>query len=678
MKNDSNKGTPLPADAARKAAKPANANPANDDESVDFRHHPGSEENVSGLSGAKSGSSVLTWDELVRQQNADDQVELGANASESSVDFDAASDHDILREVLAGEKPPSKVIPRTKSHPELKVDVNAPQLESSRTATNASPPNTAPTVPIGSGTGNNPRVTPVEDDDDASFHIGVDTSSGDGSSILSSLGIEAGSFTQSGEMTSGSRVDLLAHLRPKGGASSVPAGSDEIKSLSRDDEAQYGDEYADDDDSSAVDLGSREVVDMPYPLGVDSSVNSSVLGGRHGTPSSSQSGGDSAAVDLLDPANEFNLHRQPGMSSVVEALRGDSGHDLPPTVPMSPISRDRVVAWAGGSAIGLLASALVFALLYSTGLVRFGSDNLAKPVVNTTARGPETQNSPLLSELTAVRNQYTDLEKKTAADAAAAKNQLADARAKSDKAAQDLQASTLEKEKLADEARRLREQVEGLNQQANQGQGDFKAQAKRNDEARIAAEKALKDAEARLARLTAAQQEKADAATKAAEDRVRAEASEAATAKKALAEFQHALNLKLSDANLLAGNAKPADLLAGVDKALERRTPVIHGNFDSLQAERLFSSGLRAYRDRDFGLAEQHLASAIKANDRDARVHYLLGLARYQLGRHDEAQAEFYAAAALERQYLPSPREVDEIFARLPSSDRSVVGQYRP
>jgi len=138
------------------------------------------------------------------------------------------------------------------------------------------------------------------------------------------------------------------------------------------------------------------------------------------------------------------------------------------------------------------------------------------------------------------------------------------------------------------------------------------------------------------------------------------------------------LSLKLSDANLLASNAKPADLLAGVDKALERRAPVIHGNFDSLQGERLFSSGLRAYRDRDFGLAEQHLAAAIKANDRDARVHYLLGLARYQLGRQDEAQAEFYAAAALERQYLPSPREVDEIFARLPSPDRSVVGQYRP
>jgi hypothetical protein len=337
-----------------------------------------------------------------------------------------------------------------------------------------------------------------------------------------------------------------------------------------------------------------------------------------------------------------------------------------------------VVAWAGGSAIGLAASGLVFALLYSAGLVRFGSDGLEKPVVNTSARSPDIQTSPLAGELAAVRNQYNDLEKKTAADAVAAKSQLADARAKSDKATQELQASALEKEKLADEARRLREQVEGLSQQANQGQGDFKAQAKRNDDARIAAEKALKDAEARIARLTAEQQEKADAAAKAADERVRAEAAEAATAKKSLAEFQHALSLKLSDANLLASNAKPADLLAGVDKALERRTPVIHVNFDSLQGERLFSSGLRAYRDRDFGLAEQHLAAAIKANDRDARVHYLLGLARYQLGRQEEAQAEFYAAAALERQFLPSPREVDEIFARLPSSDRSVVGQYRP
>jgi hypothetical protein len=677
MKGDSNKGTPSPADGARKATKPGTVKPPTDDESVDFRHHPASEESVSGLSGAKSGSSVLTWDELVRQQNADDQVELGA--SESAVDFDAASDHDILREVLAGEKPPSKVIPRTKSHPELKVDVIAGQVDATGPATKTNPPDPPPTAPIGIGSGHNPRVTPVEDDDDASFHIGADTTSGDGSSILSSLGIDAGSFTQSGEMTSGSRVDLLAHLRPKAGASNLPAPSDHFKSPPRDDEAQYGDEYADDDDSSAVDLGSREVVDMPYPLGVDSSVGSSVVGGRpHGEPLSSQSGGDSAAVDLLDPSNEFNLHRQPGMSSVVEALRGDSAHDLPPTVPMSPISRDRVVAWVGGSAMGLVASAAVFAVLYSTGLVRFSSDDLGKPVVGVTAKNPAVQSPELAGELAAIRNQYNDLEKKTAADAAAAKSQLADARAQSEKATQELQASTLEKEKLAGEARRLREQVEGLNQQANQGQGDFKALAKRNDDARIAAEKALKEAEDRIVRLTAAQQEKADAVAKAAQERVRAEAAEAATAKKALAEFQHALNLKLSDANLLAGNAKPADLLAGVDKALERRAPVSHGNFDSLQAERFFSTGLRAYRDRDFGLAEQNLAAAVKANDRDARVHYLLGLARYQLGRQDEAQAEFHVAAALERQHSPTSREVDEIFARLPNSDRSVIGQYRP
>ena len=55
----------------------------------------------------------------------------------------------------------------------------------------------------------------------------------------------------------------------------------------------------------------------------------------------------------------------------------------------------------------------------------------------------------------------------------------------------------------------------------------------------------------------------------------------------------------------------------------------------------------------------------------------MLGLARYQLGRTQQAADDFHAGAALERQYLPGPRDVDEVLARLPVSDRGVVGQYR-
>ena len=161
---------------------------------------------------------------------------------------------------------------------------------------------------------------------------------------------------------------------------------------------------------------------------------------------------------------------------------------------------------------------------------------------------------------------------------------------------------------------------------------------------------------------------------------MRAEAAEADSARKALAEFTHALNLKLADANLVAANAKPTELLSAVEKALQgpASTPAHGGSYDSVQADRLLGAGIRAYRDRNFAEAERQLAAAAKANERDARVRYMLGLARVQLGRNNDAQADFYAAVALERQYQPSPRDVDEFLARLPASDRSIVGQYRP
>jgi hypothetical protein len=684
MSSDPKRGTPPPGGNTPKPAKPAPPPPPADDESVDFRHHPASEEDVPALTGGKSGSSILTWDELVRQQNADDQVEIGA--SESSVDFDSASDHDILREVLSGEKPPSKVIPRTKSHPELKVDTNvgdAGPPTKPTTPTPAPAPDTlktnppgvpAPPAPTQFASARYPRATPVEDDDDASFHITTD-SEPEGSSILGSLGIEAGSEMSSGEMASGSRVDLLAHLRPKAGASGSLGPPIVAKPRQPDDEAQYGDEYAEGDDSSAVDLGSREVVDMPYPLGVDSSVGSSVVPGwSPGAPSSSRRG-DSASVDLLGSSNDFGVVRQPGMSSVVEQLRGDSGHNLPPTVPMSPISRDRLMAWVGGSAVGLAASGLVFALLYSTGLVRFGSEEFGKPI-QAVAKAPAGQNPQQGVEIAAMNDRLTDMQKRHAAELAAAKDQAAtDSRSKIAKATQDAKA---EREKLVVETQQLRDQLEEANAEKTKSQTELAATIKRSDQARAADQKALKDAEDRLAKLTSTQDNQSSTVAKAAEEQVRAREAEAEAAKKALADFQHALNLKLVDANLIAGNAKPADLLAGVDKALQRRPGVTSGSFDSLQAERLFSTGMRAYRDRDFALAEQTLNNAAKANDRDGRIRYLLGLARYQLGRPNDAQADFYAAAALERQYQPSPHEVDEFLARLPGADRTVVGQYRP
>ena len=176
MSSESKHDAPLPRDRSPKssAEKPANTVP--EDESIDFSHRAVSEEGIPGLSGAKSGSSVLTWDELIRQQSADEQVELGA--ADSGVEFDSASDQDILREALSGEKPPSKVIPRSGSHPEVKVELPADLIETTAA------PNPAPTTKTADKTAaagtnalkaafpNPPtssrvsRHTPIEDDDD--------------------------------------------------------------------------------------------------------------------------------------------------------------------------------------------------------------------------------------------------------------------------------------------------------------------------------------------------------------------------------------------------------------------------------------------------------------------------------------------------------------------------------
>ena len=103
------------------------------------------------------------------------------------------------------------------------------------------------------------------------------------SSILDTLGKGPDSSLRMDSFASGSHVDLLGHLRPKRGSSGKMPSTDPISvrrpppTLADDDESFMGGELADDDDSSTVDLGSQPLVDMPFPLGVDSSVGSDVV-----------------------------------------------------------------------------------------------------------------------------------------------------------------------------------------------------------------------------------------------------------------------------------------------------------------------------------------------------------------------------------------------------------------
>jgi hypothetical protein len=432
---------------------------------------------------------------------------------------------------------------------------------------------------------------------------------------------------------------------------------------------------------------------MPFPLGVDSSVQSSTV--APGSPASSRAGRDSAAVDLMSESNEFNIHRQPGMSSVIDNLRGDSGTELPATVPMTPVGLQRAAPWVGGGLIGFAASALAGLGLYYGVLA---PKKLDQPIATAPSSPVMTADKAQAEELARVTKVHQELMDKLnkaginpdrlasapprSTDSANLRQQAQELKASLDKTTAELEATKAEQTKLAAETKSQRDRIVQLNDQLKQVQSQAKpsddaATIQRLRDARVAAESALKTAEDKLAGLERVQAEQAAKAAAAADERVAAEAARAAAATKRLSDFVKNLNQKLSDANLVASGAKPEELLAGVEAAVRRRpnpTPI----FDTLQADRLFASGLRDYRERDYAQAREALAAAVKANERDARIRYILGLALNHLGQSEAATAELRAAAALEQQHSPSPREVDEVLARLPQYDRAVIGRFRP
>ena len=88
MASDSNKRKP----GDRKPAKRPDPAPA-DDDAIGFRHHEPAEQTAAALSSAgynpTSGSSILSWNEIVRQQSPDDDI--GVGQSEPPIEFDTAS-----------------------------------------------------------------------------------------------------------------------------------------------------------------------------------------------------------------------------------------------------------------------------------------------------------------------------------------------------------------------------------------------------------------------------------------------------------------------------------------------------------------------------------------------------------------------------------------------------------
>jgi hypothetical protein len=91
----------------------------------------------------------------------------------------------------------------------------------------------------------------------------------------------------------------------------------------------------------------------------------------------------------------------------------------------------------------------------------------------------------------------------------------------------------------------------------------------------------------------------------------------------------------------------------------------------------LYGRGVHAYFSGQPRAAWQHLTAAIDAGAGDPRAHYFRGLVYQQLGRPDEAQADFRAGADLERQDARVVFAVDRALERVQGWSRLAIERHR-
>jgi TolA-binding protein len=99
---------------------------------------------------------------------------------------------------------------------------------------------------------------------------------------------------------------------------------------------------------------------------------------------------------------------------------------------------------------------------------------------------------------------------------------------------------------------------------------------------------------------------------------------------------------------------------------------------DPREAERVFLEGVQQYLHNRWSEAEESFLMAIRLQERDARFHYFLGLARHAQGHTELAEADFRRGAALERQGAIHRESFLALIERLQGPARSALSRYRP
>jgi len=634
---DSKPGTPAPSDHGLRPEnkKPAPKRPV-DDEAIDFdeqspldgSYHSGALSFKVSRSGPLSGSSVMPWSELIK-----DNESLGRELDRQ----EAKNDAELLRDALAQEPPPSEF-------KEAVEEANLTQM---------------------------PERSPEhENDDDDDFHLGPLPDMDDASSIFGrAVGLRADLNHHSWRESP--HVDLLGGERPN-----HDDATDELRrppidrsGRLRNSETKAADSQLGNADveSSAVNLGSKPDTDVPSSFVRQAQAGSSVQP-QNGY---SDAGPGHAPVDLLSaPSEIFDL-----ATAGLAAGRLDLESDDKP--------RTGWKVWAGAGVFGLVVGAATYAAMWYT----LASPNLkgnSEPIPLASSLPQRVQEQTW----TAWVAQRTELQRSADEASKQARKAQADfeallARLKTaniDPAELETVAARLARGKVAvEEAERAKEAYAVLSaalKSANLDPSDLPSTVKKLSQARAAAEAAALQAEAQVATL------RRDAAASArdaklAEERVKAELDRVAAARAALADFQADVIGRLKAVGAISKETEPEELIAALDSALQRQSGT-SPRPNAVTAEREYAVGRELYRGGDYNAAEQAFDASVKANERDARYFYFRGLSRWQQARKEEASRDFAKAAELERLSLPNSRDIDFALERVQGGPRQVLNRYRP
>jgi tetratricopeptide (TPR) repeat protein len=98
---------------------------------------------------------------------------------------------------------------------------------------------------------------------------------------------------------------------------------------------------------------------------------------------------------------------------------------------------------------------------------------------------------------------------------------------------------------------------------------------------------------------------------------------------------------------------------------------------DEPVTRQLYGSGVHAYFAKDYKEAHDLLTTAIGNKTQDPRVYYFRGLAQFQLGRPDEAKADFKTGADLEATASDDLFNIDRALERCQGKARLLIQDAR-